>query len=67
MSKTPAPILPVIQATNAAGELVKEWPVEFEVMYQAAALEVELHNRDNPEDVWTLSVIDPPGEGAANG
>jgi tRNA A37 threonylcarbamoyladenosine biosynthesis protein TsaE len=47
-----------VKILDKDGILVNEWPVDNEHIVRAAQLEVELHNRDNPDDLWAVEVVE---------
>lgn len=47
-----------VEIYNQEGGLVNSWPVDNDQIVRAVGLEVELHNRDNPEDQWTFEVLE---------
>lgn len=41
---------------DQAGNDVNEFLINNPAIEQAAKIEVELHNRDNPEDQWAIEI-----------
>lgn len=46
-----------VKIINADGSTRGSWPIDNEHIERAAQLEAELHNRDNPDDLWTVEVV----------
>lgn len=39
-------------------EIVAEFPIDNSAIEQAAKIEIELHNRDNVDDLWKMEILE---------
>lgn len=48
-----------VNIINKTGEVMESHVIDNDVIVRACGLTVEIHNRDNPDDPWTVRIDDP--------